>query len=178
MQLQIRFSTIAAGASVCLIAVSGCGSSSSSGLLNRSQSNSINGALDQVDSAVAAGDCNETANASNHLRALVSSLAGGSVNSALRSSLVDGADTVSKREQQTTALLQPRVAQPPTSTTTSTNHPRRAIELHNHIDHNVQLSQQPTLPQHLGEQQLTVAAELRPGAQQLKPVGTPSGGGN
>ena len=133
MQLQLRPLTIAACAFVCLLALSGCGSNSSSDLLNRSQANSINGALDQVDSAIAAGDCIETANASNRLRAVVNSLPG-TVNPALRSSLIDGSDTVSQRaandcalastssstSSSTTTSTQPTSTSTSSSTTTST----------------------------------------------------------
>lgn len=120
MNSQLRLSTIAAGVSVCLLALmSGCGPSSSSGLLSRSQANSINGALDQVDSAVAAGDCIETANASAQLRAVVNSLQG-NINSAVRSSLVDGADTVSQRAANDCALASSSTTTTTSSTTTST----------------------------------------------------------
>jgi len=175
MQLQIRLSSIATGASVCLLAFSGCGSSSSSGLLSRSQSNSINGALDQVDSAVAAGDCIETANASNRLRAVVNSLQG-SVNSALRSSLVDGADTVSQRAANDCALASSSSST--TTSTTTSSQPTSSTTTSSTTSSTTTSTQPTTAPPTTSGTTTDGGGGAQPGAPTTEAGGTPGGGGN
>ena len=103
-------------AAACL--ASGCGSTSSAGLLSQAQSDSINSALSDVESAVAAGDCEQTASASGRLRSVVNGLPG-SVDSALRSNLLDGTDTVTSNAATDCAKASSTTTQS-TSTTTTT----------------------------------------------------------
>ena len=98
--------------------VSGCGSSSSAGLLSQAQSDSINSALSDVESAVAAGDCEQTSSASGRLRSVVNGLPG-TVDSALRSNLLDGTDTVTSNAATDCAKAATTTTQS-TSTTTTT----------------------------------------------------------
>ncbi|NDC39485.1 MAG: hypothetical protein EBZ48_15840, partial [Proteobacteria bacterium] len=100
----------------CIALSAGCGGSQNKGLLSASQANSVNAALDRVDSAVAAGDCTETAAASDSLRQIVANLPD-SVDPALRGSLIEGTAKVSslgatdceKVTTSTTTSHQPRL---------------------------------------------------------------------
>ncbi len=98
--------------------ISGCGSSSSAGLLSQTQSDSINSALSDVDAAVASGDCEQTASSSARLRSVVNGLPG-SVDAALRSNLLDGTDTVTSNAATDCARSALTTSQSTTTTTTS-----------------------------------------------------------
>jgi hypothetical protein len=90
--------------------VAACGGGS--GLLSSDQASSLNGQLDQVSSAVNAGNCGAASSAAASLTNAVSNLPP-SVNTTLRNNLDQGASTVSQLAQ--------RDCRHTTSTTTSTS---------------------------------------------------------
>ena len=120
----IRPSILAVTASMLAFALAGCGSTGA-GLLDPQQANSLNAALDEVNSAVDAGDCTAADTASARLRAITAHLPS-SVDGALRGNLSEGSATVGNlaltdcSKNATTTTTSSSTTSSSTSTSTST----------------------------------------------------------
>jgi hypothetical protein len=110
-----RRALVAGGLGFVVSFIVACGGSG--GLLSSDQANTLNGQLDQVASAVNAGNCGTVTNATSGLSDAVANLPG-SVNATLRSNLDQGASTVAQLALQHCAQMS--TATTPTTTTPST----------------------------------------------------------
>ena len=109
----------------CAFVVAGCGSSSSKGKLTQAQASSMNSALNDVDMAVAAGDCTAATEKAGHLQDLVTGLPS-SVDAGLKGNLTSAANNVMQQAQidcvksSTTTSSTTTTSTPTTSSDTTT----------------------------------------------------------
>ncbi len=101
------------------LAIAGCGSTTAKGTLSQSQSSTMNSALNDVDMAVAAGDCIATGEASAHLQDVVAGLPS-SVDSGLKTNLTEAANRVAEQGRLDCVKTTTTTSSSTTTTTTPT----------------------------------------------------------
>lgn len=100
------------------LVLAGCGSTGAKGTLSQSQSSTMNSALNDVDMAVAAGDCAAASEASAHLQDVVNGLPS-SVDPGLKTNLTEAANRVAEQS----GLDCVKTTSTTTSSTTTTSTP-------------------------------------------------------
>ena len=101
------------------LALAGCGSTAAKGTLSQSQANTMNSALNDIDMAVAAGDCTAASEASSHLQDVVNGLPS-SVDAGLKSNLTEAANRVAEQSGLDCVKLTTTTSSSTTTTSTPT----------------------------------------------------------